>query len=432
MTILRDLSVIWSLFHVLVLFVFLYDSRFSFRKTLTATSIFMIPLVAFNIVCFIHIGPERYAQLLVFLCSLPSLIFFLFIAKKPDGRFFFTFCLSNTISMEITAVTNLLDFFIPGEYYIVMFISRLIAFPLLEFLVIKYFRKPYLEIQNQIKRGWWMFAIVSILFYISLILESSFPIIVTNRLEYLPHALLILILMPLVYLNIFSVLYQQLKRFEAEESSTFLHLYTDMMEKRILDIEDNEEKMRIQRHDMRHRLNTIASMVQNKNYSDVLRYIESSNEALDNIQPALYCQNPVLNAVFSYYFQRARALGIHVEYDITLPSEILINVTELSTVFANALQNAINACTDLPEEKRVIKCKCISYPNLMFSISNSYNGAIAVDSDGFPVSDKPEHGIGTRSIKAFCKKYNTTFDYKITDEYVYFRMAVFGTGDEAL
>lgn len=431
MTILRDLSVIWSLFHVLVLFLFLYEFRYSLRKTLILTGIFMIPLIVFNAACFIHFGPERYAHLLIFVCTIPSLIFFLCMAKKPDGRFFFTFCLSVTVSMEITAVTNLLDFFIPGEYYVVMFITRLIAFPLLEFLVIKRFRKPYLEIQNQIKRGWWLFALVSVLFYISLILESSVPIIVTDRLEYLPHALIILILMPLIYFNIFSVLHQQSKRFKAEEASTLLLLHTNMMKKRITDIEDSEEKMRIQRHDMRHQLNTIASMIQNKNYSDALKYIENSNEELNNIKPDLYCQNPVLNAVFSYYFQRARALGIHVEHDIALPSEISINVTELSTVFANALQNAINACADLPEGKRVIKCKCISYPNLIFSISNAYNGTIAVDIDGFPVSDKPEHGIGTRSIKAFCKKYNTTFDYKITDEYVDFRMAVFNTTDDS-
>ncbi len=176
---------------------------------------------------------------------------------------------------------------------------------------------------------------------------------------------------------------------------------------------------------MRHRLNTIASMIQNKNYADALNYINLSNESLNNIEPDLYCQNPVLNAVISYYFQKAQALGIYIVHNIVLPNEIPINTTELSTVFANALQNAINACADLPKEKRIIKCKCISYPNLILSISNAYKGDITVDEDGFPVSDKPEHGIGTRSIKAFCRKYNTTVDYKITDEYVDFRMAVF-------
>ncbi len=425
MTLLRDLSVIWSLFHVLVLFLFLYECRYSLRKTLILTGIFMVPLGVLNAVCFMRFGPERYAQLIFFLCTIPSLIFFLLMAKKPDGRFLFTFCLSDTVSMEITVITKLLDFFIPGDYYIVMFITRLIAFPLLEFWVIKYLRKPYIKIQNQIKRGWWLSAFVAALFYILIILENSVPIIITDRLEYLPHDLTVLVLMPLVYYSIFSMLHHQLKRFEAEEESNLLLMNVNAIEKRAEDIKDNEEKILIQRHDMRHRLNTIASMIQEKNYTEALDYINRSNESLSNIETDLYCQNPVLNAVISYYFQKAREIGIHIEHNIALPNEIPINTTELSTVFANALQNAINACADLPKEKRVIKCKCISYPNLIFSISNTYKGDIIVDEDGFPMSDKPKHGIGTRSIKAFCKKYNTTVDYKITDEYVDFRMAVF-------
>ncbi len=224
MTLFRDLSVIWSLFHVLVLFLFLYDFRYSLQKTLTLTGIFMVPLGVLNAVCFMRFGPERYAQLIIFLCTLPSLIFFWRMAKKPDGRFLFTFCLSDTVSMEIVVITKLLDFFIPGEHYIVMFITRLIAFPLIEFWVIKYFRKPYIKIQNQIKHGWWMSAFVAALFYILIILTNSVPVIITERLEYLPHDLTILVLMPLVYYSIFSMLHQQQKRFEAEEASNLFRL----------------------------------------------------------------------------------------------------------------------------------------------------------------------------------------------------------------
>lgn len=432
MTLLRDLSMIWSMFHIFVLFVFIYDFRYSLKKTLVLTGIFMIPLAALNAVCFMYFGPERYSHQVILLGTIPSLVFFLCMAKKPDGRFLFTFCLSDTVSMEIIAVTKILDFFLPGEHYVVMFITRLLAFPLLEFWVIKYFRKPYIKIQSKIKQGWWLSSCVGVLFYALLILEGSVPTAITDRLEYLPHALTVFTLMPLVYFSIFFMLYQQLKRSEAEEESNILRLNADAVEKRAFDTQDHEEKILIQRHDMRHRLNTIASMIQEKNYADALDYIDRSNESLSNIESALYCQNPVLNAVISYYFQKAQEAGIHIEHNIALPDEIPINTTELSTVFANALQNAINACADLPKEKRLIKCKCISYPNLIISISNAYKGTINVDEDGFPVSDKPEHGIGTRSIKAFCKKYNTTVDYKITDEYVDFRMAVFAPGEKTV
>lgn len=41
MTILRDLSVLWSLIHVLILFIFLYESRYPRKKTLVLTCYFL-------------------------------------------------------------------------------------------------------------------------------------------------------------------------------------------------------------------------------------------------------------------------------------------------------------------------------------------------------------------------------------------------------
>ena len=58
MTILRDLSVIWSLIHVLILFMFLYESRYSRNKAITLTAIFMIPLMVLNLYLFFKFGPE--------------------------------------------------------------------------------------------------------------------------------------------------------------------------------------------------------------------------------------------------------------------------------------------------------------------------------------------------------------------------------------
>lgn len=44
MTILRDLSIFWSLFHILILFMLLYRSRYSRKKTFFLTGIIMGPL----------------------------------------------------------------------------------------------------------------------------------------------------------------------------------------------------------------------------------------------------------------------------------------------------------------------------------------------------------------------------------------------------
>ncbi len=122
MTIFRELSVIWSLVHVLILFMFLYESRYPKKKAMTLTIIVMVPLAIFNLACFFILGAEKTGEIVLLTCTLPSLIFFWFLAKYRDGRFLFTFCVVDTISLEIIYITYILDYYLPGDNFIFMFL----------------------------------------------------------------------------------------------------------------------------------------------------------------------------------------------------------------------------------------------------------------------------------------------------------------------
>ena len=111
MTILKDISVLWSLLHTLLLFLLLFESRYSKKKTLILSLVTMIPLILVNTVIFVLVGTERYMTVLLLTCSLPSLIFFWCLAKYRDGRFFFTFCFADTLILEVIDLTAIIDFF---------------------------------------------------------------------------------------------------------------------------------------------------------------------------------------------------------------------------------------------------------------------------------------------------------------------------------
>lgn len=66
---LREISVVWSLFHVLVIFVALFESRYPHKKTLLLTAVFMGPLVLFNVWFFARFGPEAAGQALLLICT---------------------------------------------------------------------------------------------------------------------------------------------------------------------------------------------------------------------------------------------------------------------------------------------------------------------------------------------------------------------------
>lgn len=411
MTILRDISIIWSLLHVLILFSFLFSSRFSRKKTTILTLLFMGPLAAINTFLYLWLGPEQMGQSLLLTCTAPSLIFFLFLAKQRDGRFFFSFCLADTVSYWIICVTAILDHYVFGNRYIFMFIVRMAAFPILEYITLKKFRQPYRDIQQLIRNNWGVFAAVSALYYILMVLMSSYPTIFYTRPSELPAFIMVLILMPLIYWNIFQVLFRQHKLFSAEEQTRLLQMQTDLLQQQAQRLHEAEESMRIYRHDLRHKLRAAAAMVEKGAHNDALKQLAYTQQELDEITVTRYCSNSVLDAMFSDYYQRAKAAGIQVDSYLSLPEELPVSAAELAAVFANALENAINACKELPEEQRWIRCKCLTIPQLMFRISNPYTGTVLFDHNGKPFTEQEGHGIGTRSISAFCEKYGAHCEY---------------------
>lgn len=413
MTILRDLSVLWSLLHTLIIFTIFCRPKYTVKKTVILTFLFMLPLLIYNFLFFLHFGPLKTGQMILLNCSLPSMMFFYFLSSYKDGRFFFTFCFVDTLAIEIIYVTHLLNYYLPGDHYLVMFILRLIAFPLMEWAILKWLKKPYHDLQESIQKGWGSFACISVLFYLLLVLLCNFPTLVTNRPVYLPSVILLLLLMPFMYWCIFLTLFRQQKIYQMREYENLLRLQSEMIQKRIDEAAHSKQMLDIERHDMRHRFQILDAMLMQGDIDQARSYIASSDQILSNTNGKHWCRHPVLDAVFSSYFQLAEKQEIRIEAELDIPKDIPFDSVELSTVFGNALENAIQAVSKLPVKDRVIKCKCIHHPQLMFRISNPYTGTVLFDDHARPVSRQKGHGIGTRSIAAYCEKHNAFCNYKV-------------------
>lgn len=227
-----------------------------------------------------------------------------------------------------------------------------------------------------------------------------------------------------MYGNIFRMLWYEQKMHKEQRDKERLKLQIGHIEQRIIQALETEERIRIERHDLRHRLLTLRLMLEKGDYEEAKKYIDVSNERLQQVKIERVCDNPVLDIVLNLFFAEAKSKGILVESSLAIPKELSVDVTELSVVFANALENAINACEKLPEEERMIKCRSAVGANLMFQISNPFAGTIELDDEGRPVSKEPGHGIGTRSIVSFCKKYGGFADYEIKGQWLHLRIVI--------
>ena len=422
--VLRLSSAAYSLVHILVMFFLFYAPRYSKKKTLIITSSVMGPLIIGNMILLSIMEQAAFGKIVLFLMVLPSFALFIYLAKHRDFRFVFTFCLADTISAEIILLSLIFNAYFTPDTNIVMALIRIIGFPLVEYIIIKKLRKLYFEVQDSLEKGWGVFSLVAIVFYGMMLFMTAWPTLITERPKDMVVMLMILVLMPVMYLNIFQILSHQNRLHNIKREQELWQMQSVHMQRQIDQMAETEERIRMERHNLRHRLQTIDAMLQKEEVQEVRDYIHSVQKNLENPDEERYCKNAILNAVFSSYLKQAKNKGISVKTSLNISDELPIEVEALSVVIANALENAIHACEKLPEKERFIKCRCIAEPQFMLQISNTFDGNIKLDEEGRPLAAKEGHGIGTRSILAFCEKNHAMLDYKIEDNIFALRIVV--------
>ncbi len=156
-------------------------------------------------------------------------------------------------------------------------------------------------------------------------------------------------------------------------------------------------------HDMKHlvrRIGSTSAVSENaiREIEDAINIYDSAvktgNSALDVIltEKSLMCSSH--NITFTVVADGGR-LGF-------------MNEVDLYTLFGNAIDNAVEAVMQLPEEKRIISLTTNGSGDLFsVNIRNFYSGAVTL-SEGLPVTTKGDtdyHGFGMKSIKRIVEKY---------------------------
>lgn len=413
---LQNISVVWSLIHAIFLFFVLFEPRYSHKKTIFISSITLIPLAIINLLLFFWLGFDRYGTLMLLSLSLPSCLILLILSKYRDGRFFFTFCMVDTIVLEILYVTNILDYYLTPDSHLAMFLLRLVAYPFLEIWVYKKVHPIYKEVQKCVPKGWVSYAIIGLLFYLAINLLMTHPNPITDRPDDLPALCILFFLMPVIYVDIISTLERQLTMHHKEDMEAILQLQVSNMTLRMEELTAADQKFRVERHNFRHKMKTIASLLEAEQYEECRLLLSEYNDAFERTKIKRYCQHSILDAVLSSYIQKAENSGIAVSYGLAFPDTIPVSENELATAIANALENAINACEKLPREKRRIDIKVLERPQMIIKIANSYEGDIEFDDDGIPVNAQEDHGFGTRFIAALCEKHDGFYQFQADGE----------------
>lgn len=288
---------------------------------------------------------------------------------------------------------------------ILVSLIQLLAAGVLVFIVFCRIRKPFRRYTEGMDELW-----AALLFpcFLSFLFLSYF----FNSLVKPAVALLAL----LVSLSLFFILAQVLvltaSLRETREAKQAAQWQLEILQRDYRSVHQKVELSRVYRHDMRHHLVTLEEMLQQNGSKDAQRYIQNLNKKLVGLTGPTWCRNTAVNAVLAAYIDQTQTKNCLIKPHISIPDDLPFDETDLCVVIANALENAIHACQDLPDGPHTIQLEMDLTRNrrLTISASNPCPQPVAFDSDGFPAVPKREgHGLGLRSIRAVADKYKGLF-----------------------
>lgn len=365
---------------------------------------------------------EIYSRAGLFTVTLPYILVTLWCSQYRDFRAAFSIITGLFVGCIGTANEMLTELLLQHtkycEYY--SFAVRVISFFLM-FFILRRFSATYRQMLHQLNRSWGILCLIPFSVFITMLYAisnsaNSVTIIV------LFYGLLVACsgAYYLMYLFFDRVQKENSARYEAQLST----LQVSALRNRMEAVRVAENAIRTERHDLRHRLQAVAELVSRGDKKSALEFLDAAQRRLDEQKEIRWCRPPVLDAVFSSYFDQAKNQGILVEANIALPDTLPVDEGALAIVLANALENAIHANLKVPQGQRQIRCKMVATPSVILEISNPCAGDVSFDGDGLPITRQTGHGLGVQSISAFCRKNGAVCHFDLADDWFRLRLVL--------
>ncbi|WMM26216.1 ATP-binding protein [Tissierella sp. MB52-C2] len=254
-----------------------------------------------------------------------------------------------------------------------------------------------------------------------------YKIITANNLEYeysvdtLRFSLYMEWIFPYILFTItiilISLLIKVIKSEKEKAKMSFINEKLNMQYKYYLMIKNSQDKMKQIYHDMNGHIENIKSLKDNS--GDVNKYIESIEDEVRSNINIYNTGNVLLDIILREKGEYCFKNSIEFIVGIDFRKCDFIEMIDISSIFVNIIDNAIEACDKVDDSIR-------KYISLKSTIVNGYyvlkcenskrNKVLESDNKFFTSKkDKFFHGLGIESIKSSIKKYNGELNIKYNE-----------------
>lgn len=163
------------------------------------------------------------------------------------------------------------------------------------------------------------------------------------------------------------------------------------------------EIINLKSHDLKHYLSAIKS---GERVSD--EHIRETEDAIRYYEAAAKTENSVLNTILTEKMILCGQYNIKFSHIVDEHGLERLSAIDLSALFNNILENAIQYLLTVEEEKRLMSLTILSRQGFCAIHCENYCKTAPEMSDGLPVTtkaDKDFHGFGLKSVRYIVQKY---------------------------
>ena len=245
---------------------------------------------------------------------------------------------------------------------------------------------------------------VLILYYLTIIAPSSQATAISLEMTLL--TLMLVFGMP-------CILAATEKQFQLQREEIKLLRMENQMRQQVKEFESrklSDDQARRIYHDMSKHLKVLEDMTANSHQTSAAdEYLNDMIQQAESVAPQIHTGNAVLDTLLTQKEEACRTQQITMECMVDFSRGDFVRYADVVILFANMIDNAVEAVQSLPLEQRLITISAgMIGGQLIAKCKNPYQGTLKQKKDGLFHTSKQDaslHGIGLSNLKRVVESY---------------------------
>ena len=165
-------------------------------------------------------------------------------------------------------------------------------------------------------------------------------------------------------------------------------------------------------HDARKHIASLEGLINANKADEAEKYKDLLNNELNKLMPRFECESSILTVVINNKLEAADNMKVDFRVDAEYTQMDFISNLDITAIISNLLDNAFEACAELPENKRHVWLSITRRNHFIFIYVENTFAKVEQDVKKitFRSTKKGHQGIGMSNISSACAKYKGNFN----------------------